>query len=537
MIGVSLSYKQAVKDAQLPEFDRVLQRLWQKGARSIELRMVPAKADPAEVRRMADLLWDHGFRITVHGTTKTAETAVEDVLVPLEELLAHRRQPWLTVTVHPVVGDNAAMLRALSDYAYGHGHPIQIALENERRLPDKTEGDSLSLVLAAVTEADRENVGICFDMGHLAWYYRVHTDDPYQLPPKEFLSRVIHTHVHTCVDGETHFPLSAWEGAVASYVEALDYGYFGVYNIEISPKKYAHLCSAEEGYLTSVDTLRSNFPFHASLYEDLKLHYDHRFRKALEVLDRTEGSSVALVGPSSYLFSTGGLRWAMDVAFRNLRFLSETPSRIGEYLKDLQLMILTHAHADHAEDSTIRALAQTGMDWIVPEFVEEKMQALGVSADRLITVRPGETVHYGTLTVRVLPGRHYRPDTGKGCEAVGYLITAEDAPSMAFPGDVRDFSTEGVEALSADYCFAHVWLTDFATEPNRYIPKAEELAAFMLRMSSRNVILGHLYENGRRESGMWQLHHAHLVGNVIRRQSPDTKVTVPQCGEILALTK
>ena len=93
------------------------------------------------------------FVLDLRGNPGGMLSSVEDVLVPLEELLAHRRQPWLTVTVHPVVGDNAAMLRALSDYAYGHGHPIQIALENERRLPDKTEGDSLSLVLAAVTEA------------------------------------------------------------------------------------------------------------------------------------------------------------------------------------------------------------------------------------------------------------------------------------------------------------------------------------------------------------------------------------------------
>ena len=170
MIGMSLAYKQllSAKDPALDP-DILLPQLWEHGVRSIELRSISPKACPAEALRVANLLWDCGFQITVHAQAKSAESAVNDVFAPLSDILANMRQHELTVTVHPVVGDNAAMLVDLSDHITEHNFPVRIALENNRKMPDGTNGDSAALVLDAVTRADRQNVGICFDMGHWAW--------------------------------------------------------------------------------------------------------------------------------------------------------------------------------------------------------------------------------------------------------------------------------------------------------------------------------------------------------------------------------
>ena len=532
MIGVSLSYEFLSKNDGLGV---TLSSLWSRGVRSIELRMVPAGESPEKVLRIANVLWDYGFKITVHSSSRAVETAVEDILYPLSSILAHKRQSEFTVTIHPIVGDNVLLLRTLSDYITEHKYPIRIALENERRLPDKSYGDSMSLVLDAVTTVNRDNVGICFDMGHLAWYYETQTDNSDTLPPKEFLNRVIHTHIHTCDNGNTHFPLLSWSGPFTSYIKELDFGYFGVYNVEISPAKYESRLSALDGYLLSVDTLRENFPFHASLYEDLKLNYDNWFRRALEVFNKKDGTYISLVGSSSYLFSTNGYRWAMDVAFRNVRYLAEAPSRVKEYLGQLDLMILTHPHDDHTEGSTIKALADTNIMWLVPSFMVDKIKSLGISDSKIIAAHVGERLKIGPLEVQVISGRHYRPDTGKGCDAVGYVISVNDTLSMAFPVDIRNYSTEGVEEINADYCFAHIWLSDFALDPEKYIPKSYEFADFMLKMSKENIILSHLYENGRHESGMWQIHHAHIVRSQINEISPKTSVLVPRLGEIIKL--
>lgn len=536
MIGLSLSYQWLLtSEGNLPKPQVLLPQLWERGVRSIEIRMVPLCAPASDVLKIANFLWDHGFNITVHSKSKTEKNAVEEILKPLSLMLTHMRQSELTVTVHPIVGNNVAMLTALSDHIYENGYPVRIALENERKLPDKTNGNGLALVLDAVTAVDRENVGICFDMGHFAWYADNFTDSPNALPPKEFLSRVIHTHIHAYSEGTTHFPLDEWRMPFSLYINALQHNYFGAYNIELSPHRFAHRMNAVDAYFTSVDMLKSNLPFNAALYNDLRFHYDVRFYRALNVLDKHDGCYASLINSSSYLFSTNGYRWAMDIAFRNIRHLSKIPSQISEYLGNLDLIVLTHAHADHMEESTIRSLAKTDISWLVPDFTVDSMLKFGVRREKLIVVKVNDILTVGPLTVRVLQGRHYRPDTGKGVAAVGYMITAHNAPSLVFPGDIRDYDTNGLEVLNADFCFAHVWLTDEALNPDKYLPKSKEFAEFMLKMSHSSILLTHLYENARTESGMWQIKHAQVARDAILERSSQTAVLIPKYGEILQL--
>lgn len=534
MIGVSLPYKQLARPEEhgaLP--DGLLAALFARGVRSIELRTVSPSADPADVLRVAKRLWEQGFQITLHVHCRTQESAVSDVFAPLSCLLAHLRQRELMLTLHPIRGDNAAMLVALSDHILSQGYPVRIALENNRRLPDKSDGDSAALVLDAVTRAARENVGICFDMGHYAWYAATQRGDHELLPPRAFLSRVIHTHIHAFCEGTTHYPLDGWKKTLSLYLDALDYKYYGVYNIELSPERFAHRCGVCEGYLGSVDTLRAHYPLGAAFYDEQRVHCDAVFSRSREVLTRKTGAHVALIAPSSYLFSTNGYRWAMDVAFQHLGKLAGTSAHVRELLSDLDLMLLTHAHGDHMEKRTIRALCDTAMRFVAPECMREELLALGVRPERLVTVREGELLDIGPLHIRVLRGRHFRPD-GKGIASVGYLITAENAPSLAFPGDVRDYSVADGEALDADYCFAHVWLGDDALAPEQYLPFCAPFADFMLRRSQKSILLAHLLAD-REAAQRWTPHHADAVAKAIRERSPETEVHTLRYGEILTL--
>ena len=300
MVGVSLRYRnQLLTDDPTLSVEELLPKLWERGVRSIEIRGLSAGADPVEALRTAELLWDLGFNMTVHSSAKTVESAVEDVFGPLAEVLAHLRQRELILTLHPIVGDNVQMLIALSDHIRENRLPVRIALENNRRMPDKSNGNSAELVLEAVTKADRGNVGICFDMGHWAWYTANLTDDPNMLPPKEFLARAIHTHIHAYTDsgadvygnskGATHFPLVEWREPLSLYMDALSPTFFGVYNLELTPGRFAHLWSAEEGYLLSADTLLRNYPPRSAHYDELREHYDERVGQALDFLRGTDG--------------------------------------------------------------------------------------------------------------------------------------------------------------------------------------------------------------------------------------------------------
>ena len=68
MIGMSLSYQKHLSTcdpALKPE--TLLPQLWEHGVRSIELRAVTPTASPVEVLRVANILWDHGFQVTIHS--------------------------------------------------------------------------------------------------------------------------------------------------------------------------------------------------------------------------------------------------------------------------------------------------------------------------------------------------------------------------------------------------------------------------------------------------------------------------------------
>ena len=199
-------------------------------------------------------------------------------------------------------------------------------------------------------------------------------------------------------------------------------------------------------------------------------------------------------------------------------------------------MILTHGHGDHTEKRTISALADTDINWIVPEFLVDNILSLGVRPEKITSVRAGDEISAGPLSIRVLEGKHFRPVTNKGIDAVGYLISADGAATLAFPGDIRDYSTADGEELNADHCFAHVWLTDKALDPEMYIPKSREFAEFMLTKSRKSILLAHLYAN-RAEDKRWSLHHARVVSDTIHKLSPETLVRVPRYGEIFDFTK
>ena len=151
MIGVSLPlalFEDGAKEKRKP----LLDYLKKEGVESVELRTVRRNSDAAQVRGAMELLWEEGFQVTVHGEVKSVESCVSDVFDPLASAFP-LKQKILNITIHPIVGDNVALLCALSDHITKEDLPVRISLENNRLLPDKTEGDSLALVLEAVKAA------------------------------------------------------------------------------------------------------------------------------------------------------------------------------------------------------------------------------------------------------------------------------------------------------------------------------------------------------------------------------------------------
>lgn len=529
MLGVSLSYAKLNNG----EYANLLPKLKEEGVKSIELRTVLGSASSKDVLRTANELWSYGFEITVHADPQTEEDSLKNVFEPLKDLLNALRQRSLTVTLHPVNGDNVKMLTNLSNFIISNNYPIKLALENNRKMPDKTDGDTTVFVLDIVKKVNRENVGICFDMGHYAWY-NANFGSNAQTPSKEFLKRVIHTHIHAYSEGKTHFPIESVKQPLLNLINALPPSYYGVYNIEIDPKRFEHKLTATKGYLISIESLKQNYPFIAKLYDNLRQNFDAWFKNSLKIFDKKKGNFGTLISPSSYLFSTDGYKWAMDVAFLALYDVATTPSNIKEYFKNLNCFFLTHSHGDHLEWRTINALKDNDITWVAPSFLIETLLSCGVKKERIIEVKVGDEFTVGPLTVKVLEGRHFRKESLRGTDSVGYIIKAENGTSIAFPADVRDYSLENYPALKAGHCFAHLWLGDDALNSSAYEPIIKDFARFMLNASNKSVFITHL--NGyRNDKSRWTELHANATKEEILKISPKTKVNVLKYGEIFEL--
>ncbi len=262
MLGVSLPFKWLLSgEGELGERADVLSALRERGVKSIELRTVRPYHTATQAYAAAKMLWDMGFWITVHGQAKSLPSAIQDVFAPLEELLAALPQPSLTIVLHPIDGDNAAVLRALSTYAEQQGYPVRFALENNRLLPSGKEGDCAALVLDAVKRAERENVGICFDMGHYMYYVKrncLHAPDT--RPSKEFFKHVIHTHIHALNGLVTHFPLDTHELPLRELLDAVTYEYFGIYNLELDLPRISDVRDPRDALYGSLEYLKKALP-------------------------------------------------------------------------------------------------------------------------------------------------------------------------------------------------------------------------------------------------------------------------------------
>lgn len=522
MIGTSLPFDFLTGQNNIyGNADSFLEELKKHGVASVEIRSVRAKADPKDVLKAANLLISHGFAITIHSSVKSEETAVNDIFRPLSEVFAILKQPELTVTIHPINGDNAAMLTSLSDYIRVNNLPVRIALENNRLMPDKSRGDCVAFATDIVSRVDRDEIGICFDMGHFCWY-----TDGETVPPREFAKKVIHTHIHALSDGKTHFPLDC-ALPLKEYISSLPHSYYGVYNIELDPLRFIDSREPKDALVKSVDILSSALPFYTGIYDKIRTGFTENMKKSFDAVEKAETDTFALVQSTSYLLRYAGVKFAMDFALRDALFLTDAGKHIPSLFSGYSFHILTHNHSDHFDYNTVVLMKDLPIKWILPHFMTEQALRYGIPKENIIVAEAGKEIQIENIRILPFESRHYRPGTNNGVDELGYCISSEDSPTMLFPGDIRDYSTEGLpEVPDPDWLFAHIWLSD----SNEYLDVcreyAEQQAAYISSFRPKNVVFSHLYESGRKDHQMWKKEHAELVAEGIN----DIPYFIPEPG-------
>lgn len=94
-------------------------------------------------------------------------------------------------------------------------------------------------------------------------------------------------------------------------------------------------------------------------------------------------------------------------------FLSEYPGRLAPPLVTPEAaaadyVLCTHEHIDHFDPQTLSGMAQAAPHarFVVPLHLVEQVTALGISAERVLGMQPGEVLHLGAITLQAVPACH-----------------------------------------------------------------------------------------------------------------------------------
>jgi sugar phosphate isomerase/epimerase len=248
-----------------------LKQFRDKGAQSVEMRVLSPQADPKAALDAAKRIWDEGLGISIHGLLPAAPihddlSTLYPALHVLAEPLAHR-QAIAMVALHAyqssqeeastLADESVDSLSRLAKLCEQQALPFVFAVELNRSKKVIDPADNCPGVEAIRQRVGHPRLGICWDFGH-GYVNYLHQLGPAS-PPQSFVERVTHTHIHDVgPTGKTHWPLTEAKLPINTYTRLLEsVGYQGLWNLELSPDRYQKEDGIASRILQSIETLAS----------------------------------------------------------------------------------------------------------------------------------------------------------------------------------------------------------------------------------------------------------------------------------------
>ena len=165
-------------------------------------------------------------------------------------------------------------------------------------------------------------------------------------------------------------------------------------------------------------------------------------------LDAAPGARITYVGHATVLLELDGTRVLTDpVLRRRVLHLHRHDVPLAAALRDLDVVLISHAHWDHLDVKSLALLDGEPSLVVVPRGVARLLRRR--SFPRVAELAVGESVEIGGLTITATPADH---DVGRGplgarTEALGYRLAG--TRSVYFAGDT-DFFPEMAELAPVD---------------------------------------------------------------------------------------
>jgi len=160
-------------------------------------------------------------------------------------------------------------------------------------------------------------------------------------------------------------------------------------------------------------------------------------------------TAITFIGHSSFLLQMADVALLIDPVFATRLILLRRQRRPGVRLRDLpdiDVVLLSHAHMDHLNFPSLRAViremrrrGRPAPIAVVPTNVEDLVLKLGFA--KVISLAWWQSTQIAGLTITATPAKHWGArmfkDRHRGFG--GYVIEAEDASSVYHAGDTAYF--------------------------------------------------------------------------------------------------
>jgi L-ascorbate metabolism protein UlaG (beta-lactamase superfamily) len=170
--------------------------------------------------------------------------------------------------------------------------------------------------------------------------------------------------------------------------------------------------------------------------------------RAVEPVD-ANATAITFIGHSSFLVQMQGKAVLIDPVFSTRLILLRRQRRAGVLVRDLpdiDAVLLTHAHMDHLDLRSLRAVVRemrrrgrTAPIAVVPLGVEDLVRGVGFT--RVQALGWWESAELNSLRVTATPAKHWGArmfsDTHRGYG--GYVLESHGAPGIYHSGDTAYF--------------------------------------------------------------------------------------------------